>query len=71
MVLMYQLKSTHPMGKYSVKSIFILIIRFFFCFRTKLQALHSRAPDAYLYPKDDTKTHGLSGDGKFVVVFEW
>ncbi|CAF1366339.1 unnamed protein product, partial [Rotaria sp. Silwood1] len=37
---------------------------------TRIQALHSRAPDAYLYPTDDSKTHGLRGDGKFVVVFE-
>ncbi|CAF1514498.1 unnamed protein product [Adineta steineri] len=37
---------------------------------TRLEALHSSAPDAYLYPTDDTKTHGLRGDGRFVVVFE-
>ncbi|CAF5046752.1 unnamed protein product, partial [Rotaria sp. Silwood1] len=38
---------------------------------TRIQALHSGAPDAYLYPTDDSKTHGLTGNGKFVVVFEW
>ncbi|CAF1502210.1 unnamed protein product [Adineta steineri] len=38
---------------------------------TRLEALHSSAPDAYLYPTDDTKTHGLRGDGRFVVVFDW
>ncbi|CAF1038932.1 unnamed protein product [Didymodactylos carnosus] len=37
---------------------------------TYIKALHSRAPDAYLYPTDDSKIHGTSNDGKFVVVFE-
>ncbi|UJR19310.1 hypothetical protein I4U23_022439 [Adineta vaga] len=37
----------------------------------KFEALHAKASDAYLFPKDDTKTHGLQGDGKFVIVFEY
>jgi len=40
-------------------------------FRTRIQALHSQAPDAYLFPADNSKNHGLNGDGKFIVVFEY
>ncbi|UJR17685.1 hypothetical protein I4U23_004583 [Adineta vaga] len=37
---------------------------------TKIQELHSRAPDAFLHSVDDSKLHVLKGDGKFIIVFE-
>jgi len=39
-----------------------------FPFRTHLEALHDKAPDAYLFPAD-TKTHG-GPEGKFTLTFE-
>ncbi|CAF1385449.1 unnamed protein product, partial [Rotaria sordida] len=36
---------------------------------TRLGALHSEAPDAYLFPTDDTKTHGGPA-GDFTIIFE-
>ncbi|CAF1533661.1 unnamed protein product [Adineta steineri] len=37
---------------------------------TYLEALNGQAPDAYLFPTDDTKTHG-GPEGKFVLTFEY
>jgi hypothetical protein len=45
-------------------------IRIFLCFsRTYIEALNDKAPDAYLFPTDDTKNHG-GPEGKFTVTFE-
>jgi hypothetical protein len=41
-----------------------------FFLRTHIQALNAQAPDAYLFPTDDSKTHGLTQEGKFTVTFE-
>ncbi|CAF3031084.1 unnamed protein product, partial [Rotaria sp. Silwood2] len=37
---------------------------------TRLEALHNKAADAYLFPTDDTKTHG-GPEGNFTIVFEY
>ncbi|CAF1123435.1 unnamed protein product [Didymodactylos carnosus] len=34
-----------------------------------IQALNAQAPDAYLFPTDDSKCIGLTQEGKFIVTF--
>ncbi len=41
----------------------------FSSYRTHLEALNNQAPDAYLFPKDDGKTHG-GPEGNFTITFE-
>ena len=65
---MFQWKFMHQTGNESA-IIFCITCKSVHC-RTRIQALSPGASDAYLYPDDNTKTHGLRGDGQFIVVFE-
>ena len=41
----------------------------YFSYRRRLEALHNKAPDAYLFPTDDIKTHGVH-EGDFTIIFD-